>query len=385
MRPRLRQFERRLVTRVLGLLQAWQWRLYRWQGRIEQHLLGETSAFTDTGPAGQEPTGEAPAHWVDLVRRRAPWLLRRPPLHGVAERQPNLGPTSPRESTPARRRGESGGRTEEVASMPARHDRVSAETAARPVAGVVNVRDRGRGAARQGDPVHSGVQGIQARADLPPVDDTARRHQTVHKTESAKDAADAVVVSAGGAQADVSPAAATGVVRHAPPHDAARTKDRMAASVANRRDALPRSPVKPVDAMASGHEAGDRPEGKISRGEALDGSRTQKGHSAGSADAREQVSYTGRQAMSQEAVAAQQPRSRRAGAVAQGHSEVDEVLLRPPWPRLPDETDGTEDRRGSWPVLPKETREHEGHDGNGWLQRHRSRLRREQEGVAWRG
>jgi len=385
MRPSLRQFERRLVTRVLGLLQAWQWRLYRWQGRIEQRLLGETSAFTDTGPAGQAPADEAPTHWVDLVRRRAPWLLRRPPLHGVAERQPNLGPTSPREPTPVRRRGESDGLTEEVASIPLRHHDVSSGTVSRHVTGVVDARDRDRGASRQGDPVRSGVQGIQARVDLPPVEDTARRQQIVRKTEPVQDAADAVVVSVGGAQADASPAAATGVVRHAPPHDAARTKDRKGATVTMRRDALPRSPVMPVDAMAPGHEAGDRPEGKMSRGEALGGPRTQKGHSAGSADARGQVSYTGRQAVSQEAVAAQPPGPRRADAVAQGRSEADEALLQPPWPRLPDETAGTEDGSGNWPVLPKATREHEGHDGGGWLQSHRNRLRREQEGAAWRG
>ena len=385
MRPSLRQFERRLVTRVLGLLQAWQWRLYRWQGRIEQRLLGETSAFTDTGPAGQAPADEAPTHWVDLVRRRAPWLLRRPPLHGVAERQPNLGPTSPREPTPVRRRGESGGLTEEVASIPLRHHDVSSGTVSRHVTGVVGARDRDREASRQGGPVRSGVQGIQARVDLPPVDDPARRQQIVRKTEPVQDAADAVVVSVGGAQADASPAAATGVARHAPPHDPARTKDRKGATVTMRRDALPRSPVKPVDAMASGHDAGDRPERKTWRGEALDGPRTQKSHSAGSADARGQASYRGRQAVSQESVAVQPPRSHRADAVAEGRSEADEALLQPPWPRLPDETAETEDRSGSWPGLPKATREHEGHDGGGWLQRHRNRLRREQEGAAWRG
>jgi hypothetical protein len=92
MRP-LGGVERRLMRGLIGLLSAWQWRLYRWQDWVEQRI-------TPVQPPGQGPgqgevmsppdasqDGGPPEHWAALVRHRAPWLLSRPPLRAPHPRE----------------------------------------------------------------------------------------------------------------------------------------------------------------------------------------------------------------------------------------------------------------------------------------------------------
>jgi len=271
--------------------------------------------------------------------------------------------------------------------MPFRHEDVSSETVARPVTRVAGVRHReDPGLLRQGGTCHADVQAIQARAELTPVGVAIRRQDAVPKSAPARDSTGAVIASAGGAQVGAVPAASTGVARHAQPHDEARTRDRRDASVAMERDALSRSPAAaPIDAMASGHEDGEARHGAVSRGEGLARLRTQKRRTAGVMGAWDPASFASRQAVSQEAVVAQASRPHMADALGERRSVADESALQPQWPSLPGETAETEDRPGGWPGLPVAIRGHEEHDGSGWLQRHQDRLRREQEGAAWKG
>ena len=91
MRP-LGGVERRLMRGLIGLLSVWQWRLYRWQDWAEQRITTAQPAARESAQDGAMPPPEAsqdggpPAHWAALVRRRAPWLLSRPPLRGPQPR-----------------------------------------------------------------------------------------------------------------------------------------------------------------------------------------------------------------------------------------------------------------------------------------------------------
>lgn len=75
------RWRRALLLYAWRLLECWRVRLVRCQEWLEQRFGGwgeEIGFASDSGRWDEDHTGAVPAHWAEVVRRGAPWLLRRP-------------------------------------------------------------------------------------------------------------------------------------------------------------------------------------------------------------------------------------------------------------------------------------------------------------------
>ncbi len=87
------RWRRALLLYAWRLLERWRIRLVRCQAWLERRFGGwgeEIGFVSDADRWSEDRTTDVPAHWAALVRRGAPWLLRRPaPPGGTAPvRQP---------------------------------------------------------------------------------------------------------------------------------------------------------------------------------------------------------------------------------------------------------------------------------------------------------
>lgn len=94
------RWRKALLLYAWRLFERWRLRLVRAQAWLERRFddWGEEFGFVSAAGRGdEEDTAAVPAHWAALVRRGAPWLLRRPTPPGglVPARPPVLHTASP--------------------------------------------------------------------------------------------------------------------------------------------------------------------------------------------------------------------------------------------------------------------------------------------------
>lgn len=388
MTRRLQPLQRQLLRGVAGLLSVWLQHLQRWQMWAEQRSREALS-----GDPGRSGAGGPPAHWLDLVSQRAPWLLERPPRQAGAPRQSRCGQCQ--RPTEWQVPGERPAPAIPEVSGPGAPARVPlAVRAPAPTQG----RQRHSASAPVGDPGHACAAWPGAAGQHEP----APARQQPRPAPLAASAADGdVAPTASAPRSAVTPTAAL-TTRAVPcsPSAALQHPARMPAAAravprVTRPGAVgvPRPERRPAVAAAApaldSHRecASAGPPGSVPAAPAVPRAAAAvprplvPAASSASGPAAAPLPQGGAADRGQWTGAAATAGPERGPWLAPG---FDRLPLAACWPALPDETATAVADAGTWPDLPPPALVRTG-AGESRRQAHRRRLSREQEGLPWNG